>query len=280
MSAQPDNVLPLQSNSKPPAKVIFVTRDIAQRWLNRNTRNRKVNQRKLRKYVRDMAAGNWHFTGDSMKFAPDGTLLDGQHRLLAIVETGATIPVLVVQNILDEAQKHMDTGAARTAADALSIRGEQHSSILAAAARLALGMAAELPDPGKYDPTHAEIEKFVDENPSIHEAAQFASSVARRTDCPPALVAYSYWRMAQVDRADAASFWVAAADKVGLTAGDPVIAMTNRFAESRRNRERMSKRAYLSVIFRCWNYRRAGRPLRVAKVNSPTGGLVPIPELR
>lgn len=279
MSAQPDNVLPFDG-AKPEAKVVFVNPDMARRWLDRNTNNRRIRPATVKKYVRDMAAGRWQLTGEGVKFAPDGSLLDGQHRLTAIIESGATVPLFMVRGIQPDARRVMDTGRGRTASDALTMRGEQHTSILAAAARIALGVEAELPDPGRYEATHAEIEAFVDANPGLHEAAQFASSVARRTDCPPALVAYAYWRMAQVDRADAATFWVAAADKVGLSAGDPVIAMTNRFAEARRNRERLSKRAYLSVIFRAWNNRRAGKPMRLAKIHSPNGGLVPIPDLR
>lgn len=281
MSAQPDNVLNFDHPStKPEAKVIFVNPDMATRWLERNVRNRRIRPATVKKYARDMAAGRWQITGEGVKFGPDGALLDGQHRLAAVVEAGVTVPLFVVRGIAPDAQRVMDTGRARTASDALTMKGEAHSAMLAAAARIALGVDAGLPDPGKYDPTHGEIERFVDENPDLRVACDVASATARRTDCPPALVAYAYWRMAKVDRADAATFWIAAADKVGLAAGDPVIAMTNRFAEARRNRERLSKRAALSVIFRCWNYRRAGKTLRLVKVNSPAGGIVPIPELR
>lgn len=280
MTAQPENVIDFEPPARPIAKVIFVTPETAQRWLDRNPKNRNVRPLIVKKYARDMAAGNWHLTGDSVKFSPDGDLLDGQHRLEAIVASGATVPTFVVRGIHADAQRAMDTGRARTASDALRIRGDQNTAPLAAAARVALGIEADLPDPGKYDATHAEIEAFVDENPRLREAASFAATLARRTDCPPALVAYSYFRMAEIDRAAAGEFWAAAADKVGLNAGDPVIAMTNRFAEARRNRERLSKRAYLSVIFRAWNYRRAGKSLRLAKIHSPSGGVVPIPDPR
>lgn len=279
MTAQPDNVLPFDGSAKPEAKIIFVNPDMAARWLERNTRNRRIRPATVKKYARDMAAGRWQITGEGVKFAPDGSLLDGQHRLAAIVEAGATVPLLVVRGIAQDAQRVMDTGRARTASDALTMRGEHHTALLAAATRLALGVEANLPDPGKYDPTHGEIEAWVDANPDMRLACEIAQTVARRTDCPPAVVAYAFWRMARIDRADAASFWVAAADKVGLSAGDPVIAMTNRFAEVRRNRERITRRAYLSVIFRAWNYRREGKTWRAARINSPAGGLVPIPEL-
>ena len=96
----------------------------------------------------------------------------------------------------------------------------------------------------------------------------------------PTLVAYTTWTLGRIDQAAAYEFWIDAAEKVGLVAGDPVIALTNRFAEARRNRERMATDVQLSAIYRAWNARRAGQPLRMLKTRSPSGGLVPIPEPR
>lgn len=281
MTAQPDNVLPFAGSDRPTASVVFVSPEMAQRWLDEyNVRNRHIRPATVRKYARDMADGRWQLSGEGIKFGTNGKMLDGQHRLSAIVASGQTVPMFIMRGIDPSAQRVMDTGRARTASDALAMKGDRHTATLAAAARLALGIESGMPNPGSYEATHGEIEAWVEANPDIHEACQVASAVARRTDCPPAVVAYSYWRMAKISRQDAASFWVAAADKVGLSYGDPVVAMTNRFAEARRNREQLGKRAYLSVIFRCWNYRRNGKTMRLAKVNSPAGGLIPIPELR
>lgn len=271
-----DNILDF--GAKPTSSVVFVTPEIAERWLTKNTRNRKLRDGDVRSYTRDMAAGNWLFTGEAVKFATDGALLDGQHRLTAIIKSGATVPMLVIRNVPTEAQSVMDTGRKRTAADDLTIAGEINTTLLAATARLALGVAADLPDPGRHEATHSEIKQFIAEHPELRGACDFARQVARRSDCPPAVVAYTYWRLSEIDAFAAARFWMAASDKVGLTAGDPVIALTNRFAEARRNRERLSKRIYLSLIYRAWNARRAGRTMRFIRVNSPAGGLVPVPD--
>lgn len=280
MTAQPDNVFPFPE-SQPKVSVVAVSPETAQRWLDRNDNNRRIRPATVAQYARDMANGRWQITGESIKFNDDGSLLDGQHRLAAIVKSGATVQLVVMRGIPTAAQRVMDSGRARTAADALTMKGERFTSVLAATARIALGVAADAPDPGKYAPTHAEIEGFVTEHPDLRAAAEFASQVARRTDCPPAIVAYTFWALSRISAPQkAADFWIAAADKVGLRAGDPVIALTNRFAEARRNRERLTKRIYLSLIFRAWNARRAGKTMRFIRVNSPAGGLVPIPEPR
>lgn len=279
MSALPENVFEFAA-SKPTASIVLVTPDMARRWLERNVKNRRLKPYAIERYARDMAAGRWEVTGEGLKFGVDGNLKDGQNRLRACIKADVPFMTFVVRGVSDEAQKVMDTGVARTAADALAIGGKEHVTTLASAAKLALAVQAGVNDYDRFQPTHAEVESFVDLNPDIRSAAEFAGRVARKTDCPPSVVAYTTWVLARINQREANQFWIDAAEKVGLAAGDPVIALTNRFAESRRNRERVSKHQYLSVIYRAWNARRRGSTLRVIKVNSPSGGLVPIPDPR
>lgn len=276
MSTLPQNVTDM--HHKPTATFVTVTPETARNWLSHNHKNRNIRKADLDRYKRDMIAGNWHIAGDPIRFGTDGSLLDGQHRLTAIVETGVTLPLLVIRGIKEEAQAVMDTGRRRTAADALAIDKHENSSALAATALLKLAFDADRLD-GKLEASHNEILACVQQNPGLAIACEFAKAVARRTDCPPSVVAFSFFKMAEIDPQAAADFWTAAADKVGLKPGDPVIALTNRFAEARRNRERLTRRIYLSLIFRAWNARRQGRTMTFIRVNSPKGGLVPIPEL-
>lgn len=263
---------------KPSASVVFVTPEMAERWLEANTRNRKLNERVVRTYARDMGSGAWLLTGEGVKFATDGSLLDGQHRLTAIVRAGITVPMFVMRGVSSEAQSVMDTGHKRTAADALTLLGEQNTSQLAATVRLALGVESGFADPGNFEPTHTEVQDFVSAHPEIRSAVQFIKPLVRRTDSPPSVAAYTYWVLSGIDTFEAANFWVAMAEKVGLKSGDPVIALSNRFAEVRRNRQTLSKSVYLSLVYRAWNARRKGQEMRMIRVNSASGGVVPIPK--
>lgn len=277
MSTLPfENVTEL--HHKPTASFVTVTPETARNWLALNRKNRNLRKADLDRYKRDMLAGNWHLAGDPIRFGTDGSLLDGQHRLTALAETGVTLPLLVVRGVKVEAQAVMDTGRRRTASDALAIEGHEASSLLAATALLKLSFDSDHLD-GKLEASHNEVLACVQQNPNLAVACEFAKTVARRTDCPPSVVAFSFYKMAEIDPQGAADFWTAAADKVGLKPGDPVIALTNRFAEARRNRERLTRRMYLSATFRAWNYRRADRELKLIKISSPAGGTVPIPEL-
>ena len=64
-----------------------------------------------------------------------GKLLDGQHRLHAVIEAGLPIQSVVVYGMDDEAFRTMDTGKARTGGDTLSVTGVGNHNHIAAAIR-------------------------------------------------------------------------------------------------------------------------------------------------
>ena len=64
-------------------QLVEITPELAHEWLGFNTHNRNIRQRIVTAYAADMTGGDWQWNGESIKFAEDGTLLDGQHRLAA-----------------------------------------------------------------------------------------------------------------------------------------------------------------------------------------------------
>ncbi|MFD0393422.1 hypothetical protein ACFQ3Z_16450 [Streptomyces nogalater] len=117
------------------AEFVVITPDVARDMLRRNTHNRPIRQNRVNANVRMMLAGQWDVNGEAVKIAHDGTILDGQHRLLAVVKSGVTITTLVVTGLPLKAQDTMDGGAKRTAGDVFALRGEHNSAILASVAR-------------------------------------------------------------------------------------------------------------------------------------------------
>ena len=267
--------------AQPFAELIDVTPEIAAEWLTHNTKNRPLKPT-ISAFARDMAAGDWRITGEAIKFGsdPDQTLLDGQNRLHAVVKSGVTVPMFVIWNVEPEAQAVMDTGVKRSAADMLHLSGKKQGALIAAATRIALSQELGYRDADGFSPTHSEIAEWVHHHPEIEGAAVYAHSIYQRVGCQPSVICYTLWRLSQIDRDDAARFWNDAAEKVGLPAGDPVIALLNRFSEIRQRNARVSKPVLLSAIYRAWNARRDGRPLKIIRANSPKGGLVRIPEPR
>lgn len=257
-----------------------VTPELAEKWLAQNPKNRTIKKAIVERYARDMTDGNWLYTGEAIKFSADGKLLDGQHRLTAILESTETIEMEVITDIPVEAQDFMDVGLKRTAADMLTINGYSYAVMTAAAARIALGVEEGLVEPGNYKATHGEIKTWVELNPTITDSAEMAKNYHRRLDVSPALVCYTHYMMSKIDRDAADAFWAQAASKIGLTEGEPILAMINKFADIRRQSQRIRAGVYISMIYRTWNAKRAGRTMSQMKIHSNvTGERARTPEL-
>lgn len=103
----------------------FVTPEMAMDWLGANTHNRPVRQNVVEKYARDMKAGDWMLTHQGILFDWNSVLLDGQHRLWAIVESGCTIEMMVTYDADPATQEHIDGGEIRQVRDIMALRGEK-----------------------------------------------------------------------------------------------------------------------------------------------------------
>ena len=105
--------------------VVRITPALASAMLETNTRNRKIKNSVVDRYVRLMREGEWGITNDAITFDKNGVLTNGQHRLEAVVRSGVTIDALVFQNIGQSV--YMDRGTTRTQAENLDItEGRPH----------------------------------------------------------------------------------------------------------------------------------------------------------
>lgn len=96
-----------------------------------NPRNRPLSERGARYIKMAMTGGEWKRTGDSLKFSVKGELLDGQHRLAAIADSGMTIEMLCVFGLDDSVFDVLDTGRARSGSDALHVAGVPNATTVA-----------------------------------------------------------------------------------------------------------------------------------------------------
>lgn len=81
-----------------------------------NTNNRPMSIAKVSTYAKDMQLGNWSDDStDAIAFDKSGVLVNGQHRLKAVVKSGKTVQMLVSFGITP--YMGMDTGKTRTIAN-------------------------------------------------------------------------------------------------------------------------------------------------------------------
>lgn len=112
------------------SSVIYITPEMAKEWLKKNTVNRNISVQKVQNYARDMRAGEWHMNGEPICFRKDGSLADGQHRLTAISQQSAPIPMMVVWGIDNDVTVY-DRGRNRGLPDIIGISKEEVSLVRA-----------------------------------------------------------------------------------------------------------------------------------------------------
>jgi hypothetical protein len=120
---------------QPDIDVEVVTPDKAHEWLGQNQGNRHLSPSVVQRYATDMRNGDWRVTGDPLRFTRDGRLLDGQHRLAAVIAAQVTVPMVVIRNVPDNAQEVIDSGLRRRLSDSLAMRGASDVLQLAATVR-------------------------------------------------------------------------------------------------------------------------------------------------
>lgn len=99
--------------------VVCVSPAMASDWIRRhaNDRNRKINRPRVKAYVREMLRGRWIVSPlSALGFATDGMLLNGHHRLTALVESNVTCEFVVFRDVPFDALRVCDTELPRTAA--------------------------------------------------------------------------------------------------------------------------------------------------------------------
>lgn len=146
------------------ATILNVTPEMAERFLAKNTHNRRVNQQLVDKYAADMKMGRWEVNGESICIAEDGTLKDGQHRLRAVIKANTEVRMLVVFDVGNDVHEY-DRGMARTAAHVLQLNGYSKT----AANNTGIGAINVLL--GGKRSTDAEIMRVFDELGNIPEEA-------------------------------------------------------------------------------------------------------------
>lgn len=102
---------------------VCITPSMAALWLERNTRNRRVNKKRVSVYAAEMARGGWLNHHQGIAFYDDGTLADGQHRLAAIVESGVSVLMIVARGLSRESGLMIDAHQQRQGYQSIKISG-------------------------------------------------------------------------------------------------------------------------------------------------------------
>lgn len=245
--------------------IVTVTPELARVWLKQNDGNRNLNAKTVSAYARAMRRGDWMANGESIKFDSSGRLLDGQHRLAALIEADLSHELLVIEGLSSAAQDTMDSGRKRTTADALSIHGMGNANVLSAVAR-----RAWMWDRGNYKfvnteiPTTSEVMETIDKYPSLERSAEIGTRTNNSYRPAGATVTgVAHHLFHQMDEGAAAEFFAQLGTGAGLDDGHPVLTLRNRLVRDKVAGKVLTTPLALAYFIRSWNAVREYRTLAV-----------------
>ena len=122
---------------------VSVSPNMAKQWLDTvNTKNRRIRKWWSNALAQMILRGDWVPNPQPLSFDPSGTLLDGQHRLLAIVTANQNVTLSIAYDVDPRAMKFIDTGVKRTTEDTTSLSSKTAQVARRAATVLYGGSAA------------------------------------------------------------------------------------------------------------------------------------------
>lgn len=253
-----------KGNNTPSVSVVDVTPEIAREWLSRNIGNRPASQAHVAKLERAIVAGKWKMTGDPIRFSKTGKLLDGQHRLQAILNSGMTVACVVMRDLDDEIFDVLDSGKGRQKSDVLFIElglPVETCKVLASAVGWVLDYDRELYGfHGKAD--KAEVLEFVQINPAMIASAEYAQALPHQSPVPRSIAAMFHFYAARRNQASAERFlerfMVGAVDG----ADDNLLHLRNKCFTAKLVRRPISRTAVFGQMIKIWNAEQRNKPIK------------------
>lgn len=281
-----------------------ITPALAEKMLKQNRQNRPIRDTHVAFLVNEMVTGNWEsMNGDTIIFHR-GVLIDGQHRLKAVVLSGVTIRSYVVHKTTGDRDKIRQTkgnGAVRTAADELAAQGEKDckglASVVVAVDRYfsaidaAGSSASEIPfssqtrsankttyvasakhHTAKLPQRH--IPLLVARYPHTRESAAYGKAQGKRK---PRLLSPNHWGLLhfiyhEIDSDCADRFLEALCTGENLTRQSPILQLRERLlsitTDSKNNSSFVGTQIVLGLANAAWNAYRTDKPINLKKITA------------
>lgn len=245
--------------------IVDVTPERAEQWLARNSNNRKISSQVVAQYADAMVRGEWNIGNAAIAFDSGENLIDGQHRLQAVIRSGVTIRQMVVQGLSPDTQDTMDSGRKRSLEQQLDRHGFKFPRDLASTANFLHRIDQE------KDVRHNRTKlstpqalELIESNPGIIGSVAFAQKVKpRRMGYSVTAIAGLHYLWSREAPEDATVFFDSVISGAGLDEGDPRYvlkrALDKGVVQNRSRKQQTDTRYHAALMIKAFNAWRTGR---------------------
>lgn len=224
-----------------------ISPDIARKMLDvteaQGFTNRGIRRTRVERLAHAIELGQWLVTHQPIAVTTSGAVLDGQHRLLAVILADVEVEMLVMRGADPDTFKVVDTGAVRTTGDSLKIAGYMNVNHLSATVRGYLVYDKLVGTTGNYRTSQGLItttdvfdflevpeQRTVAVN-ALVEASRVANGLARyglKTSLAMSMMECRL-RRNELGNTTVAEFYARLTDGVDLKADSPILALRRWF---------------------------------------------------
>ena len=252
---------------KPVVAIETVTPTKAKNWLQGNVDNRKLRETRVLFFSRLLLDDEWELTGDAIVFDSEGILINGQHRLSAIVVSHVSAQFLVLRGVPSKSQEVMDQGLSRNLGDQLHRRGVLYPNVVGGALNWLYQMEY-IERTGKVHyadqsmrPSLRELLALFEKNPELPTEAKHLSKLVYYTKVRHGPTVAAYHRLHGIDAEECEIFFKNLQEGAGLAKNDPIWRLRewcNNDARTRSTTGRAPTYRYMAMVFKAWNLWREG----------------------
>ncbi|MCX2183449.1 hypothetical protein KV205_23385 [Streptomyces sp. SKN60] len=251
---------PEEPERKLASRVVKVTPEIAEIFLAQTSVNRRLDMGQVRALAETILRGEWKLTHQGIAFDEIGTLLDGQHRLRAIIEANTPVEMLVFDGLSRDIFPVLDTGKRRSAADTLLSTGAKYLPLLSSTIRHVIlfktmpntpwsGVRAQLSNDRILAAYNSDKDRY-------EEAVAIGRELSKHLFASQTAVAVGFFLTTEVAPAADVDEWISGLKSgANLDPSDARLALREvpRDTRKRGSRRRTGMRDQVSIYIKAWN---------------------------
>ncbi|MFE6502357.1 hypothetical protein [Kitasatospora sp. NPDC057738] len=253
----------IPAEKDPIPRLVVVTPELADELLSRASVNRRLDLGQVDYLAEAIRRGEWQLTHQGIALdgpLASGALLDGQHRLHAIIKANTAVRIFAFEGLPASAFPVLDTGKRRSGADALSSTGEKYLSLLSSTIRHVI-LFKTMPDSSWSSPrarvTNDRILAEYNANAEGFRAAvSIGRIISRQVFTSQTAAAVGYFVTTEAAPTMQVDKWVQGVTSgANLEMGDPRLALRKvpRDLQKRGSRRRLGLRDQVAMYIKAWN---------------------------
>lgn len=269
-------------------RIELVTPEMAKGYLiNNYARQRNVSDSHVIHLAQQMAAGQWQLNGEPIIFDHNGNVINGQHRLHAVIRSGVAVQFLIVSGVDESAFLTIDSGKPRSSGNIFAIKGIPNYNNTAACVygvmnyRRALKVQKTIVEgQNKWTQIGGSLNSYI--RPSKIDmlkeyeanAAGYQSAIAYAAKCRK-LGAQSIFTtiaaLALIDGSHAdfvEPFFNALCTGINLTENHPAYRLRCRLEQNKALRQKFSVNHATLLTAKAWNYYALEKPCKLLRIDN------------